>query len=61
MVFVMALPADFESAGIPITTERIIDSKAIKHVEHLSAEQFEAIRFNEQFEFVDEIPIQEGD
>jgi hypothetical protein len=56
MIYVKALKTDFELAEIPITTERMVDGKYIKHVEHLSAEQMNNIRFNSAFEFIDEIP-----
>jgi hypothetical protein len=61
MVYIKATQADFEEAGISITTEREVEGKYIKHVEHLTAAQMDYIRFKSQFEFVDTIPIQEGD
>jgi hypothetical protein len=61
MVYVKATQTDFEEAGIPITTEIVVEGKYIKHVEHLTAEQMNAIRFDSKFEFVDTIPTGEGD
>jgi hypothetical protein len=61
MVYVKATQTDFEEAGIPITTERVVDGKYIKHVEHLTAEQMNLIRFDSRYEFIDEIPIDVGD
>jgi hypothetical protein len=61
MVYVKAIKTDFEEAGIPITTERVVDGKHIKHVEHLTAAQMDYIRFKARYEFIDTIPIQEGD
>jgi hypothetical protein len=56
MVFVSATQTDFAEAGIPITTEIKIADKYIKHVEHLTASQMNAIRFDSRYEFLDEIP-----
>jgi hypothetical protein len=61
MVYVKATQTDYEEAGIPISTERVVDGKYIKHVEHLTAEQMNVIRLDAvKFEFIDAIPI-EGD
>lgn len=59
MVYVKATQSDFEEAGIPITTEVIIEGKYIKHVEHLTAEQMDYIRFKARYEFIDELPVLE--
>lgn len=61
MVYVKATQPDFLEAGINITTEIQIDGKYIKHVEHLTAEQMDYIRFKARYEFIDEIPNQGGD
>lgn len=61
MVYVKATQHDFEEAGIQITTEISTDGNYIKHVEHLTVEQMNAIRFDNRYEFVDKIPIQGGD
>lgn len=61
MIYVKATQADFDEVGIPITTERFIDGKYVKHVEHLTAEQMDYMRFKARYEFIDEIPVQGSD
>jgi hypothetical protein len=61
MVYVKATQTDFEEAGILITTERVVDGKYIKHVEHLTASQIDYIRFKARYEFIDTIPLEAGD
>ena len=50
--FVIGNISDFEQNGINIVSERKSNNgKAIKHLEHLTDEQFANIRFNDNFEF----------
>lgn len=52
--FIVGNVADFDSVGIDITSEResIDNTKSLKHIELLSDEQFETVRFDKRFEFL---------
>ena len=54
--FVIANISDFEQVGIDVSTcRKSIDGlKALKHIENLSAEELNTIRFMQEFEFVGE-------
>jgi|GEM_PF-5041161 len=56
LVWVVATTADFQRAGIPLTTERIsLDgTKAIKHINTLTVEEWNAIRSDLAFQFLGE-------
>ena len=51
---------DFTTAGIEITTERTSSTGlALKHIENLTDEQFETVRFDERFEFKSDEAVEE--
>jgi hypothetical protein len=52
--FVLALVEDFERVGINVLTERhsVDGTKALKHIETLTADELNAIRFDAVFQFI---------
>lgn len=51
--FIIGNVEDFETVGIDITTDRksIDGIKAMKHIEHLTDDQFNIVRFDSDFKF----------
>ena len=56
LLWVLATIEDFNNANINITTERksVDNSKAIKHISLLTVEEWENIRYNSNFIFLDQ-------
>lgn len=63
MLFIKAFKEDFESLGISVNAERIVDGKCIKHKELLTSEQLSTINGDSRFIEITEsqIPLQVGD
>jgi len=54
--YIIGNVTDFTTVGIDIITERTsTDGKALKHIESLTDEQFDIIRFDSKFEFKSDV------
>jgi hypothetical protein len=52
--FIISDTINFENSNIPIDNERksLDGSKTLKHIEHLTDEQFNVVRFDSNFNFM---------